>query len=96
LLLVAVCTILLIAPAAYHRIVEAGEDSEQFHGFAGRMLLAAMVFLALGVTGDFLVILLSVFRSRAVALSLATALLLFFFGLWFGSTVYIRMRREHV
>jgi hypothetical protein len=93
LLLVAICTILLITPAAYHRIVEAGEDSERFHAFASHMLLAAMVFLALGVSGDFLLILLRVFSSATVAVSLATCLLLFFMVLWFGSTSYLKMRR---
>src|SRR4051812_6529576 len=37
----------LIAPAAYHRIVERGEDTERFHRVAGRFLLAAMAALAL-------------------------------------------------
>ena len=93
LLLVAFCTILLITPAAYHRIVEAGEDSERFHAFASRMLLCAMVFLAFGVSGDFLVVLLRVFSSAAPAVSLAGLLLLFFLGLWFGSTGYLKARR---
>jgi hypothetical protein len=93
LLLVAICTILLITPAAYHRIVEAGADSERFHAFASRMLLAAMAFLALGVSGNFLVILMRVFSSAAVAVTLATCLLLFFMVMWFGSTSYLRARR---
>ena len=30
LLLIALCTVLLMTPAAYHRIVEGGEDTEDF------------------------------------------------------------------
>lgn len=93
LLLVAICTTLLITPAAYHRIVEAGGNSERFHAFASQMLLGAMVFLALGVSGDFLLILLRVLSSPVVAVMLATCLLLFFMVLWFGSTTYLRMHR---
>ena len=33
---VAICTILLIMPAAYHRIVEQGEDSEMLHHITAR------------------------------------------------------------
>lgn len=93
LVAVAVCTILLMTPAAYHRIVEAGNDSEQFHRFASRILLAAMAFLALGVSGDFAVILLRVFSSAALAAALASLLLIFFLVAWFGSTLYLRAQR---
>ncbi|HZU23805.1 MAG TPA: DUF6328 family protein [Terriglobales bacterium] len=94
LLLVAICTVLLITPAAYHRIVEGGEDSERFHAFASHMLLASMVFLALGVSGDFLLILLVALSSSTLAAALAAALLAFFMLLWFGSTSWIRARRN--
>jgi hypothetical protein len=48
---------LLIAPAAYHRIHEAGDDTERFHRVASRLMLAALVFLGPGMAGDlFLVI----------------------------------------
>src|SRR5919206_92802 len=47
---------LLMTPAAYHRIVERGEETEHFHRFAGRVLLAVMVPLALGLSGDFFLV----------------------------------------
>jgi hypothetical protein len=40
--------ILLMTPAAYHRIVVKGENTREFHQFAGRMLLASLIPLALG------------------------------------------------
>jgi hypothetical protein len=43
LALVTLSTILLITPAAYHRLVEQGEETEHFHRFASRLVLAAMV-----------------------------------------------------
>jgi len=45
-LCIALATILLMTPAARHRLVEGGEDTEAFHQFASRVLLAAMVPLA--------------------------------------------------
>src|SRR5260370_27154527 len=50
---VALATILLMTPAARHRLVEGGEDTEAFHRFASRLLLAAMVPLALGIAAEF-------------------------------------------
>lgn len=87
---IAVCTILLIAPAAYHRIVEQGEDSDALQEFTGRMLLAALVFLAPGVCGDFYVVARITGISTTISAALATALLLFFYGAWFGYAYWKR------
>ena len=91
---VTVCTILLIAPAAYHRIVEQGEDSEMLHHITARLLLWAMVFLALGICGDFYV----VSRVTGISMTLSTVLTLgllaFFFGAWFGYAWW-RKRQVH-
>ena len=56
LAMVALSIVLLMTPAAYHRIVERGEETDHFHRFASRVLLAAMVPLALGLTGDFFIV----------------------------------------
>jgi hypothetical protein len=84
LLATTVSTVLLIAPAAYHRIHEAGEDSEHFHQVAGRLLLAALVFLGPGMSGDLFVVIAKVTRSPSTAAFLAGFLLLAFYVLWFG------------
>jgi uncharacterized protein DUF6328 len=84
LLATTVSTVLLIAPAAYHRIHEAGEDTEHFHRVASRLMLSALVFLAPGMAGDLFVVIAKVTRSTAGAASIAGSLLLAFYGLWFG------------
>jgi amino acid permease len=94
LALMALSTILMMAPAAYHRIAERGEYSEHLHAFTSRMLLAAMVPLALGICGDFYVVLKKVTHSTALSLALSVAMLLFFFGLWFGYTLYRRAQQQ--
>jgi hypothetical protein len=63
LVAVTISAVLLITPAAYHRVAEHGEDSEQFHNFASRVMLAAMFFLGLGLAGDFFVVTYKISRS---------------------------------
>jgi Family of unknown function (DUF6328) len=91
---IALCTILLIAPAAYHRIVNRGEDSEEFLHFASLIILAAMVPLALGLAADFLIVTWVVTRSMTVALSASAAMLTLLLGFWFGYMWWLRRRRQ--
>ncbi|HKQ50718.1 MAG TPA: DUF6328 family protein [Pyrinomonadaceae bacterium] len=93
LTMVALSVVLLMTPAAYHRIVERGEETEHFHDVAGRLLLAAMVPLALGVSGDFFVVVRKITESAASGVVAALVSLLFFYGLWFGLTIYRRGRQ---
>lgn len=90
LCMTALSIVLLMTPAAYHRIVERGEETEHFHRIAGRLLLAAMVPLALGVCGDFFVVTWKVTDSLDLALTSSLLLLGLFYGLWFGMTIYWR------
>jgi multisubunit Na+/H+ antiporter MnhC subunit len=92
--LMALSIILLMAPAAYHRIVEEGENTEHFHRFASRLLIAAMIPLALGICGDLFVVVRKVTESLTAALVAASGSLLFFYGLWFGYTIYRRSQNE--
>jgi hypothetical protein len=94
LALVALSTILLMTPAAYHRIVERGEETKHFHRFASRILVAAMVPLALGVSGDLFVVVRKITESTTSAAASAVVSLLFFYGLWFGFTLYRRNRER--
>jgi hypothetical protein len=92
--LVALSVILLMTPAAYHRLVEQGEDTEHLHRFASRTLLASMVPLALGITGDFYVVARKITGTDALSIGLSALMLLIFYGLWFGYTLYRRQKRE--
>jgi hypothetical protein len=92
LMMVAISIVLLMTPAAYHRIVEEGEETEHFHRFSSRVLVIAMIPLALGVCGDFFVVMRRIVTSSTASLIAASAMLVFFYGLWFGLTIY---RRQH-
>lgn len=94
LTLVALSIVLLMTPAAYHRIVERGEETAHFHRFASRMLLAAMVPLALGLSGDFFLVARKITDSGPLAAALGGVLLALFYGLWFGFTTYRRSQAE--
>lgn len=95
LVAVAVSTILLITPAAYHRIVEQGEDSEMLHHVTARLLLAAMAFLALGICGDFYVVCRVTGLNPVVSTALALLLLAFFYGAWFGYMLWRKRAAHH-
>ena len=89
---IAASIVFLMAPAAFHRIVERGQDTERLHRFSSAMVLCAMVSLALGIAGDAYVVLDKVLGSPSLAVILAAVSLIFFFGLWFGATLTIRAR----
>jgi uncharacterized protein DUF6328 len=93
LVLMAISVILLMTPAAYHRIVERGEDTEHFHTIASSLLLAAMVTLPIGICGDLFVVVLKVTQSMLASIVSAALALIVFYGLWFGFTAY---RKVHL
>lgn len=87
---IAFSSVLLMAPAAFHRIVERGEETERLHTFASRMILGAMAFLAIGIGGDVFVVAVKVLRSEAMALLFSGLTLLLYGGFWFGYMLYRR------
>lgn len=91
---IALAAILLMTPAAYHRIVEDGEDTEPFFRFASRMVLAAMVPLALGIAGDFYVVVAKVAASPPFGIAAAVLALVLFYSLWFGFMLWRRHARR--
>jgi hypothetical protein len=90
---VALSILFLMTPAAYHRLAEQGEETEYFHRFAGRMLIASMVPLAVGIAGDVFVVFRKVTGATIPALIVAAVLMVGFYGLWFGYALYVRRHR---
>jgi hypothetical protein len=91
----ALTIVLLMTPAAYHRLVERGEETEHFHRFASKMLIAALVPLALALAGDVYVVVQKVTDSQLVSVVSALVILAIFWELWFGLTLYRRTQREY-
>jgi hypothetical protein len=85
--------VLLMTPAAWHRIAEEGADSERFHVLTSRFLLAALVFLGLGVAGDVYVVCVQASRAPGLAAAAAAASLIILWGLWFALPLSRRVRK---
>ena len=92
LALMALSVILLMTPAAYHRIAEHGEDTEEFHSVASRLLLASMVTLPIGICGDLFVVVRKVTNDSTISAVSSFFALAVFFGLWFGFTIYRKQK----
>ena len=90
LLVMALTVVLLMAPAAYHRMVEHGENTEHFHRVASLLVVLAMIPLPLAIAGDFYVVMQKVTASAPLAIVASATILLFFYLLWFGFTAYRR------
>ncbi|MBV9247961.1 MAG: hypothetical protein JO227_01765 [Acetobacteraceae bacterium] len=82
-LLVAATIVMLIAPAAYHRIAAGGEAEERVLRYAVRMMLPAEALLVLGLAGDAYVTVQAVSGNSALALGVSLAALAGFVALLF-------------
>ena len=92
LLMVTFAIVLLMAPAAYHRIVERGEDTERLYQVSSKFVLGSMVFLAAGMSLDFYVVATKVTQHATLAAVISAGLACCFLGLWFGYTAWARRR----
>ena len=90
---ITVSVVLLITPAAYHRIVFAGQDTEEVHRVGSRFIALATIPLALGIAGDLYVVLAEITASAMVAAVIAGAALLLLVGLWHAFPAVVRLRR---
>lgn len=87
---VAISVVLLMFPAAYHRIAENGDFTERLLSKASAAIIAALAFLAVGMSGDFYVVVQKVTGSAAIAGVAGGATLLVFAIAWFGSRIAAR------
>ena len=95
LLLIAVAIILLIAPAAYHRLAADGEPREDVDTFGAKAVMGALAPLALALCGDLYIVVAMQAGSGGWALLAALAMLTGFVGLWGILPVVARRRRRH-
>jgi hypothetical protein len=93
LLTVAVAVMLLMTPAALHRIVWAGEDSEMLLTTGGALTTLALLPLALGMAGDAYVVLARITGMAEGAAIAAGCVLLALLGCWYGWPLADRRRR---
>jgi hypothetical protein len=94
ILLTTASVILLMTPAAYHRIVERGELTERFHRVATALVVAAIAPLACALAAELGVVVLRVSRSAALARAVGGAALVLLAGAWYGFPLVARALRR--
>jgi hypothetical protein len=93
LLDIVLTVILLMTPAAYHRIGEQGRLSPHLHRLIARMLLTAMAALALGISLELYVVAHKITQSHPLSTTIAALTLATFYTLWFACTLWARHHR---
>jgi hypothetical protein len=91
---VTVSVVFLVTPAAYHRIVFAGQEAEEVHRVGSWFVTWATAPLALGLAGDVYVVLATIASSTAIGAVAGVATLLLLLGLWYALPGYIRYYRH--
>jgi len=94
LLLIAMAVVLLIAPAAFHRIADQGEATERSYQFASWMVLCAAMPLGLGLAGELFLVLVKATQSFTIAGVASLLVLLLSYGLWFGYAIFARLQHR--
>jgi hypothetical protein len=92
---VALSAILLMAPAAYHRLAAGGEDRPDVEHFGNKVVLASLLPLALGLSGEFYVVFCKVGYADGPAIVATLIALAVFLGLWFAYPLLARAWRPN-
>jgi hypothetical protein len=87
---VALAVILLIAPAAFHRIAFDGADSEDFYRIGSRLVTAALLPLAVGMAGDIYVAIAKLTANDFVALAASLGIFFVLITLWYAYPLLVR------
>jgi hypothetical protein len=88
--LVALNVILLMTPAALHRLSFDGEDSESFLRAASALVITAPLFLAAGIAAESYVVLGKVTENKFAAASYAAASFVVLIALWYALPLIAR------
>ena len=83
LFLDALAVVMLMAPAPYHRIVYAGEDTEDVYRIGSAFVTAATVPLGLGLAGDVYVVIAKISGSPAVGSAAGASVFVVLSALWY-------------
>ena len=92
LALVAIATVFVMAPAAYHRQTGPRKATERFLLIGGRLLLVAMITLTIGIGIDFYLVAHVILGNTMVSALVAAGVVLVFGILWF---VFPRVARRN-
>ena len=91
--LVTAAIVLIMTPAAYHRIAERGVASRRFSELGSKLIAVAMIPFAVGMSLDLMLITLVITDSRPAATVALVVALAAFVTAWF--VIPLRARRAH-
>jgi hypothetical protein len=94
LALMTLSMVMLMAPAAYHRLVSAGEATEDMDRFGVRMVLGALIPLGFALAGDLYVVVTKVSRSSGTGIGTSLLALAIFAALWLVYPLAARRQRR--
>jgi hypothetical protein len=89
---VALAVILLMTPAAIHRIAFAGEDSARFHRIGSHFMVAASVPLGVGIAAEMYVAVTRATDWPAVGAACAGVIAVILAALWYVQPLLLRQR----
>lgn len=87
---VTIAMILLMTPAALHRLSFGGNDSERFLRLGSAFVIAGPLPLALGIAADVYVVFLKISHSAAFTTVASSVLLLAMLALWYFHPIWLR------
>ncbi len=88
---VALAVVLLMTPAALHRIAYHGEDNAAFYDIGSWLVIGSTVPLALGIASDVYVVFYVVFLSRALAMGAGVTSFITLLTFWIFYPMWQRM-----
>jgi Family of unknown function (DUF6328) len=89
---VALSVILLMTPAALHRIGFHGEDDPRFFEIGSRLIVAGSIPLAVGIATDVAVVFFKAIESAGIAMAAGLGALALLLGLWLGYPLLVARR----
>jgi hypothetical protein len=90
LALTTLSTLLLLTPAAVHRVAFSGEDDARFHVIGTRLVGAALMPLAAGMAAEVFIGTWRLFGSFSASLSSAVFVLFILVGAWYALPLWLR------
>ena len=94
LFLVALAVMMLMAPAPYHRIVYAGEDTEDMYRVGSALITGATLPLGLGLAGDVYVVIAKISGSFAIGSFTGALAFVLLTGLWYLYPIIVARRSK--
>jgi hypothetical protein len=94
LLLVALAIMMLMAPAPYHRIVYAGEDTQDMYRVGSALVMGATLPLGLGMAGDVCVVIAKISGSFAIGSVTGGSAFVLLTVLWYVYPIIVARRAK--